>query len=391
MKKRIVSILLCMAMALTMTACGDKTSKEISSASSTSAESTASAETETSSAEAEETSADTASDGVAIIDSEDYVVSECIKLGNYKGLEFTKTVEPVTDADVTLKIIQLTGAEGEELSDPDATVQMGDTATIMYVGKKDGVAFEGGTNDEPYDLQIGSGSFIDGFEDGIIGMKAGETKDLNLTFPENYSSTELAGQDVVFTVTVNAIKRLVIDDEWVKENADSAYKNAKEYIEANRKVLEEENEAAAENDVYSQCWSKLMEDATYLAYPKVVLDEAATEYEESVTSQAEMYGYTLEDYIEACGVTMDYFESLKSDYAIDTAKETLVLEALMEAENISADSQEYEDTLKELVEEVGAESADELKESYGEKRIDVIVLSEIAIKKVLSYGKVTEA
>lgn len=387
MKKRMVGMMLCLVMACALTACGSNKTLESSSSNTASSET---GESETASSETEET-ATVAKDGVPILDTEDYNISDCVKLGNYKGLEFTKTVEPVTDADVTLKIIQLTGATGEELSDPDATVQMGDTATIMYEGKKDGVAFEGGTNEEPYDLQIGSGSFIDGFEDGLVGMKAGETRDLELTFPENYSSTELAGQDVVFTVTVNAIKRLVIDDEWVKENAGEDYANAKEYIEANRKVLEEENETTAKNNLYADCWEKLMADATYLAYPKAFLDDAGTEYEESVTSQAEMHGYTLEEFIEACGYTMDYYEELKDDYVIDQTKEKLVLEALVEAENLGKDSQEYADALNDIVEDAGAESAEELIESYGEGRIDMIVLSTIIVERVLSYGKVTEA
>ena len=114
-----------------------------------------------------------------------------------------KEVEQVTDDDVQTAIMAETAVT---MDDPDATVQKGDTADIAYVGKVDGKEFDGGSSDS-YNLVIGSGTFIDGFEDGVIGMKTGETKDLNLKFPDSYQSTDLAGKDVVFTVTVNAFTR----------------------------------------------------------------------------------------------------------------------------------------------------------------------------------------
>ncbi len=381
MKKKIITILLCVTAGLSITACGGSKAEKSSSVSAVSAESAVEAE----SAAAAETEAD----AIPLLDKEEYTLDECITLGEYKNLELTKTVKPVTDGQVLLKISQQTNAEGEELTDKDAAVQEGDTAVIEYVGKKDGVAFEGGTSTEPYGLQIGSGSFIDGFEDGVIGMKAGETKDLNLTFPENYQATELAGQDVVFTVTVNSIKRLNITDEWVKENAGSDFANAEEYLESFRSVLKEQNETEAENALKAEAWGLARDNSTYLALPKSLVDKAAEAYEKSASQQAEMYGYELEDMINAYG--KEKYEEEKSSYAQSDAKNSLLMQAVMAAEGIEKDGDEYKTALDELVKSVGAESADELISSYGQDEIDDMVLQTIVVEKILSYANITEA
>ncbi len=392
MKKKFVSMLLCLALGASIAACGSSsTDNTADSESSVSAESTVSesgssetASVDSSSEEEEE------SEDIPLLDTEDYELDECITLGEYKGLSFTRTVEPVTEGQILLRISQQTGETGEELTDEDAEVQEGDTAVIEYEGKIDGEAFEGGTSTEPYELQIGSDTFIDGFEDGVIGMKAGETKDLELTFPENYGSSDLAGQDVVFTVTVNSIKRLNIDDDWVEENAGSDFANAEEYLDSFREVLEEENETAADNSLYSEAWTTVRSNSTYLALPKSMVEEAAQVFEDTATQQAEMYGYELEDMIEAYGGEESY-EEQKDYYARYTAMNTLLMQALMEAEGVEKGDDDYNQELDDLVESVGAESADELIESYGEDDVDEVVLQTVLVKKILSYADVTEA
>ncbi len=392
MKKKIISLLLCTAMGLSIAACGGS-STESSSASSSSSTADTSAESEETEEETEEASTEGIVEYVydgetPLLDSEDYTLEECISLGEYKGLSFTKTVEEVTEGQILLSISDQTGIEGEELTDADAEVQEGDTAVIEYVGTKDGVAFEGGTSTEPYGLQIGSGTFIDGFEDGIIGMKAGETKELNLTFPENYGSEELAGQDVVFTVTVNSIKRLVIDDAWVEENTEGEFEDAEAYLASFREVLEEENETTAQNALYSEIWDTVRENTEYIALPKVLVESAAAEYDESAAQMAQMYGYTLADMVEMYGEET-YVEE-RAYYAEYDAKNTLLLHALMEAEDLDESSDEYAEELERLVESVGAESAEELIESYGQERIDEMVLQTIVIERIVTYSEITE-
>lgn len=196
-------------------------SSSVSSASSTSASSASDASsagsTSSDSTASEEYASPSDVDGIPVVD-EEVDPAECVTLGDYKKLTLEKKVEQVTDDDVQTAIMAETAVT---MDDPDATVQKGDTADIAYVGKVDGKEFDGGSSDS-YNLVIGSGTFIDGFEDGVIGMKTGETKDLNLKFPDSYQSTDLAGKDVVFTVTVNAFTRPAenidgweLDDAWV--------------------------------------------------------------------------------------------------------------------------------------------------------------------------------
>lgn len=384
MKKKIVSIFLCMAMAVSMTACGGnkdagETAETASAASSAVSASSAAAEEE-----------DDYDYGITLLEGEDYNVDDCITLGDYKGMELTKTVEPVTDADVTLKIMQLTGDSGEELTDPDAEVQMGDTAVIDYTGKKDGVAFEGGTSTEPYNLQIGSGSFIPGFEEGVVGMKAGETKDIELTFPENYQASDLAGAEVVFTVELHSIKRLVITDEWVKENAGTDYKNAEDYIASNRKVLEDQKEEEAQNKLYSEVWQKVMDEAEFKAVPEKVVKDAEKEFKDGVEKQADAYGYTMDDFFAAVGVTKEQYLEQMHTTGLQKGNEKVLLEALSKAEGLDQNSQEYKDALDEMVAEVGAGSADELIQAYGQSTIDDMLLSTVLVERIISYAKVTE-
>ena len=144
-------------------------------------------------------------------------VADYVELGEYIGLEANMVTPYVSDEQVNSYIDSVLAQNMIKNEITDRAVAEGDIADISYVGKKDDVAFEGGTA-ENYELTIGSNTFIDGFEDGVVGMKIGETKDLNLTFPENYQSTELAGAEVVFTVTLNKIyeeELPVLNDEFV--------------------------------------------------------------------------------------------------------------------------------------------------------------------------------
>ena len=158
---------------------------------------------------------------------------EYVTLGDYKGLEVVSNVVTITDADVDAYIeymLSMSGGALEEVTDRDV-VENGDVANIDYIGKKDGVAFDGGTA-EGYDLGIGTGTFIPGFEEGLVGVKKGETVDLNLTFPENYSAADLAGAEVVFTVTVNGIYKEVtpeFTDEYVAELGIENISTVEEY------------------------------------------------------------------------------------------------------------------------------------------------------------------
>ena len=209
MKKKAYLVVLALCTALAFTACGTTTDKIENTKSTAEAQDTPSKEQKDSGSE-DSDSADpsdkdtktTVSGDTRLVSVDD--VSKYVTIGQYKGLSLDNTVEAVTDDAVEGRVEQELQNKAEEVT--EGSVQEGDIVTINYVGTKDGVAFDGGTANN-YELTIGSGTFIDGFEDGIIGMKKGETKDLDLTFPEEYSAEDLAGQEVTFKVTLQSFKR----------------------------------------------------------------------------------------------------------------------------------------------------------------------------------------
>ncbi|MBR1876465.1 MAG: FKBP-type peptidyl-prolyl cis-trans isomerase, partial [Lachnospiraceae bacterium] len=177
-------------------------------------------------------------------------VSKYVTLGEYKGLTMSENDITVSEGDIEAAVLNDLEAMAEKKSVDDRPVIDGDIVNIDYKGTKDGVAFDGGTGN--YDLEIGSNSFIEGFEDGVIGMKIGETKDLDLTFPEDYSAEDLAGQDVVFEVTVNSISENVVPSikedgvlEKLAKKYDEDFNEVDDYLGYIKDTLEKANEEAA--------------------------------------------------------------------------------------------------------------------------------------------------
>ena len=292
MKRKAAVMLLLMTLgAASVSGCGKNnttSSSSVSSASSTSASSASDASsagsTSSDSTASEEYASPSDVDGIPVVD-EEVDPAECVTLGDYKKLTLEKKVEQVTDDDVQTAIMAETAVT---MDDPDATVQKGDTADIAYVGKVDGKEFDGGSSDS-YNLVIGSGTFIDGFEDGVIGMKTGETKDLNLKFPDSYQSTDLAGKDVVFTVTVNAFTRPAenidgweLDDAWVAENTD--YSTVEEYRAGKRAELEAANETTAENNLQDDAMKQVADGCTFTKIPKSYVTLGEEDYDKRYTA-----------------------------------------------------------------------------------------------------------
>ena len=415
MKKKtllLAGILTC-AITLSLTGCGsDKTAESADTesaqeettdsetdtdADSTDAETddTETDDTDSESADAEDTSELTDneailaswSDEVPLNEDADWKMDDCFELADYKGLKLTETVEPVTDEDVEEYLKNYLSAE--EVTDPDATVQDGDTITLDYEGKKDGVAFDGGTATDAT-LVIGSGQFIDGFESGLIGTKVGETVDLNLTFPEDYSAEELAGQDVVFTCTVKSISRAPeITDEWVEESTDGEYTTVEDYYDFNRTTLEENNESEALYNLKSDAWEELMNTSTYKAYPKEFIEAALEEFDEEVTSEAESYGVDLQGYLDGYGMTAEDYLSRKEAYAVGIAQNRLLLDALADAEGLTTESDEYVEALETLTEGYQMD-ADTLIETYGEETVREYIMTSLLTDRILGYAEITK-
>ncbi|MCR5790291.1 MAG: trigger factor [Lachnospiraceae bacterium] len=278
-----------------------------------------------------------------------------IELGQYKGLSVKRMATDVTDEEVeqALQADLLPAAEYEEITDHD-DVRKGDIANIDFVGKKDGVAFDGGTGSD-YDLEIGSGTFIPGFEDQMIGMKVGETKDLNLTFPENYGAEELAGEDVVFEVTVNGLKKeaeAAITDETVKNYTNGEYTTVDAYKQKLKEDIITGNEQYADSAVYTELWEMAVDNAKVKGeLPKELVEDKKERMKRNALSYAESYHLTMEEFLnQSMGVTEEEFEQETADYALKAAKETLVLNAIAETEGLTVTDEDLETGIDTYVE-----------------------------------------
>ena len=377
MKKKTAVLILCALMAAGLVACGGSSGENSSSVS---GESTGTSEVSSSSQE-------DAIMSIPLEEGDDWKLEDCIVLGDYKGLRLTKTVGQVTEEEVDSYI--QSQATAEEVTDENAAVQDGDTVNIDYVGKIDGKEFDGGSAQGSV-LVIGSDTFIDGFEDGLIGMKKGETKDLNLTFPDDYGNTDVAGKAVVFTVTLNSISRAPEqDDAWVSSYTDGKYTSMDDYRAYMKESLQEGNDEAADQQLNSDAWEQIEKTCTFLKLPKSYVEEGSEEFEKNVTSQAEQYNATLDDFITQNGLTAEEYKTRKEQYGRYTAESRLLLEALMQAEQLTDDSQEYKDALAET-EKAWGMTEDALKEQYGEDTLKQYVETQMVLDKVIGYAEVTE-
>ena len=287
-----------------------------------------------------------------------------ITLGNYKGLTLTAVREEVTDADIDAELDALRQQYPAVVEGRAA--KEGDVANIDYVGTKDGVAFDGGTA-SGYNLSLGNGGFIDGFEDGVVGMMPGEEKDLNLTFPEEYHSAELAGQDVVFHVTSNQLmspEETAVDDDLAKRalGDDSAVlEDLRAQVSAS---LESQAEANYFNAAGNELLTQVINDSQITADPDAV-DQMHQQLLTTYTAYASQYGLELADFLSLFLGTDE--EGLKAN-AETLVKQEMVLDEIIAAEGLSATDEQkdllaqmnYFTDADEMIATYGEESADEL-------------------------------
>ena len=287
-----------------------------------------------------------------------------ITLGNYKGLTLTAVREAVTDADIDAELDALRQQYPAVVEGRAA--KEGDVANIDYVGTKDGVAFDGGTA-SGYNLSLGNGGFIDGFEDGVVGMMPGEEKDLNLTFPEEYHSAELAGQDVVFHVTLNQLmspEETAVDDDLAKRalGDDSAVlEDLRAQVSAS---LESQAEANYFNAAGNELLTQVINDSQIAADPDAV-EQMHQQLLTTYTAYASQYGLELADFLSLFLGTDE--EGLKAN-AETLVKQEMVLDEIIAAEGLSATDEQkdllaqmnYFTDADEMIATYGEESADEL-------------------------------
>ena len=368
MKKKTYLVILALCAAMAMTACGTSAGQKEETKSTAESQDTAD-EKDSKAADSAESDSDKESTGTVSGDTRLVSVddlSKYVTIGQYKGLSLDKTVEAVTDDMVDGRIKEELQNKAEEVT--EGSVQNGDVVTINYVGTKDGVAFDGGTANN-YELTIGSGTFIDGFEDGIIGMKKGQTKDLDLTFPEEYSSEELAGQEVVFKVTLQSFKRAPeLTDDWAAKNTDC--KTAEEYRKEIRTTLEDEAKTSAQNTLRETAWNTVLSASEVKEYPQDDLDTAKTEFKTLYENYAKQGDMTLEDFVKAQGISMDDFEEQSSQYAEYKVKQNLIVQGIMDAENMTLEDEKSLSIQDELIKAYNVKDLAALVDKYGQAAVD---------------------
>ena len=305
---------------------------------------------------------------------------KALTLAEYKGItldtssdEFGEFYDNAIFSDIKNNSLYIEKTEG--------TVSEGDIANIDYVGKKGGVAFEGGTA-KGYDLEIGANSFIEGFESGLIGAEIGKTIDLNLTFPENYGNEELNGADVVFTVTVNSVQ--TTDGVQPKDiYEDLGYKTLKEY-ENNVK------ERAAENYFLDFIRS----NSEIKEYPDEDVKTLKTQIKDALNNNfTSYYNMSLESYIIQNGMTMiDFENNLLNSQIKPLIKETMPLYAILDKEGATVTEKDIETKLKELVKEYESSGtsvdAETIKKSVGEYSIENLAVKEKALEIIKENAKI---
>lgn len=292
-----------------------------------------------------------------------------ITIEQYKGLEVEKVeVIKVTDADVEQSINSTLQAKATEVT--DRAVKNGDITTIDFVGKKDGVEFENGAGtDVP--LTIGSGRFIPGFEEGVIGHKIGETFDINLTFPENYQPADLAGQDVVFTVTVKGIKGLPeLTDELVQEVSEKS-KTVEEFKKEVKADLERSNEETAKSELQQKVWDALIAKCKVAKFPEDKVKEMTDNMNNQYGSMASMYGFENAEALvqQAYGLTIDQLVK-------NTITQEFAVELLAERKKLEVTDKDYKDSVKKYAKQFGYEDTKEFEEQVGKENIEKTILQE---------------
>ena len=316
-----------------------------------------------------------------------------VTLGEYKDLkvEYTCDQSKITDEDVDSKITSNLEEYATEAKDKNYKAKNGDTVNIDYKGLKDGKAFDGGTA-EGYDLKLGSNSFIDGFEEKLVGSKKGEKRSLDLTFPEDYSESSLAGKDVVFKVTVNSIKVTPtlddLTDEFVKEKIKD-YSTVKEYRAAVKKELQESLDESIESAKEKAAWEKVVANAKVKSYPKDQVDELKKQMEDYYTQYANYYGMELDDFIKQTGSTKEEFDEKNEESAKSEVASRLIAEAIGDKENISISDDEYKQGVKDYMKEYNYSTEKDLLDAVGEDTIRVELLRTKVQKFVVEHSTLT--
>lgn len=303
-----------------------------------------------------------------------------VKLGDYKGMEVPEQDTTVSDADVDSEIEKKRQQQAElVLKDEDQAAANGDTVVIDYEGSVDGEKFDGGSANN-YSLELGSGSFIPGFEDQLVGHKSGDDVDVKVTFPEDYHAKELAGKDALFKVKVHEIKEKQLpelDDDFAKD-VDEDVDTLDELKDKTRKQLQEQKDNQAKDAIEDAAIEKAVANAEIEDIPQAMLDEDTNRQMQQYLAGMQQQGISPQMYFQITGTKED---DLKKQFANDAAqrvKTNLVLEAIVDDAKLEASEDEIKDEIKDLAKQYGME------EDAVEKALSKDMLShDIKIKKAV--------
>jgi len=306
-----------------------------------------------------------------------------VKLGQYKGLEATKISYLVTDEDVEAEINMLKEKNARIINKENGTIEKGDIAVIDFEGFIDDTPFEGGKA-ENYELVIGSGTFIPGFEDQLVGAKVGETVDVNVTFPEDYHAENLKGKPALFKVTIKDIKVKeypVVDDEFAKDVSE--FETLEELKADIRKRIQEENDKRAKMELEDQLIGKVV-SASEVEIPEAMINQEIDYMVKDMDYRLRYQGLNIDQYIEMMGITMETLRNDLKEVATNRVKTSLVLEAIAKAENITATEEEIESRAEELAKRYGVKDIERMKQAILDSQ-RALIAEEIVNNKVIDF------
>ena len=280
------------------------------------------------------------------------------ELGKYKGIEIPKIEYNVSDEDINHELEHMQEHNSRLISIDDRAVEKGDTVNIDFEGFVEGKAFEGGKA-EKYDIEIGSNTFIPGFEDGVIGMKIDEEKDIDVKFPKEYFSKELAGKDAMFKVKLHEIKKKELpklDDEFAKDVSE--FETLKELKEDIKKKQQKQNDDKAKYETEDAVIKAVCENVK-VDIPSGMIETEVDNMIKDIEQRLSYQGLKLEQYLQMMGKTTEEMRKEYEPQAIDSIKSRLALEAVIKAEKIEATEEEVDEKMKEMAKNYGKENDEE--------------------------------
>ncbi len=320
-------------------------------------------------------------------------LDDYIKVCDYKGISITRYDPAPTDEDVNYYIANLLSENMKLISVTDRAAENGDVVNIDFVGKCDNMATPDGMTGNNPSLELGSGAFIPGFEEGVVGMAIGETKDIHLTFPSYYpNNTELQDQPATFTVTLNSISTYELpefNDYFVSTISD--YTTVDEYLSYVNLQLYAENTAAGTATQRNEIWDYIIENSEALGYPEAEYNEFYNTFIDGYTSMVSQYGYdSLEQMVsESFGITMDEFYETAKEYARDVCFNEMVTIKVANEEGVTFTDEDYSAGVASYAEMYGTDAAN-FEAYYGKDMIARSLLIDKVCDKLIEYAVLTD-